>query len=202
MSGAHAVTPSLLPLRTSLHRACLRDRTRHGIPSFSAMSGAHTVTPRLLPLRASLHGACLRDRTCLFAFLACTSFCAMRDGTGFVHLPPRWRIFILRFRPTGQLRGDRAVAPSPALRPHLLARHADLVQDSQGLVLLPASDDVRAVSPRDARSARAEEGSYLGRSLVGVGLVRQHHLPDGKLFPVPSVPASSGSLARHWGEGA
>ena len=46
MSHAHAVTPRLPPLRTSLHRACLGDR--HGIPSFCAMSDAHAVTPRLL----------------------------------------------------------------------------------------------------------------------------------------------------------
>ena len=61
--------PDMPPLRTSLHRACLRDR--HGIPSFCAMSDAHAVTPRLLPLRTSLHRACLRDRHGI------PSFCAM-----------------------------------------------------------------------------------------------------------------------------
>jgi hypothetical protein len=97
MSDAHAVIPRPPPLRTSLHRACLRHR--QGIPSFCAMSGAHSVTPSLPPLRTSLHRAC-PDRTSLFNFLAFLSFCAMRDGflalAGLVHLPARWLFFRIR----------------------------------------------------------------------------------------------------------
>ena len=182
------------PLRTSLHGACLRDR--HGIPSFFAMSPAHAVTPRNPPLRTSLHGACLRDRTCIFAFLACTSFCAVRDGffalAGLVHLPARWRFFILRFRPTGQL---RLFLLHPGDVPFRLWAQINLV-DPFGLVsvCVVVVDQVR---PNRFGAGRAECPHLSSAAIVGkYAVIRDEFAGTEGLLDDPPVRVDRPELVR------